>query len=92
MKTRQKKIADKIAQMPISFKATYKRATEGKSLRACINAQCQECCYYQIQEVRNCTSFTCPLYAVRPYQLPQGSLEDQDTPPESTYSAKERGR
>jgi hypothetical protein len=65
------KIAERRAQMPRSYRATYDRAVKGKSLRAAINAQCLECVCWITKEVRFCTDLACPLYAVRPYQLPQ---------------------
>lgn len=70
---RQKKIAERRAQMPRAYRATYNRAVKGKSLRAAINAQCLECVCWQRDEVRNCTDLACPLYAVRPYQRSQNS-------------------
>lgn len=65
---RQEQIAERRAQMPRSYRATYDRAVEGKSLRAAINSFCLECVCWQIDEVRKCTDLACPLYAVRPYQ------------------------
>ena len=65
---RQQRIAERKAQMPRAYKATYDKAVKGKSLRAAINAQCLECVCWQIDEVRNCTDLGCPLYTVRPYQ------------------------
>ena len=58
----------KLAQIPKAYRANYKKAIHGKSLRACVNAQCLECVCWQIKEIRLCTSLACPLYAVRPYQ------------------------
>lgn len=65
---RQEKIAERRAQIPRSYRATYDRAVKGKSLRAAINAQCLECCMWQRKEVTLCTDLACPLFAVRPYQ------------------------
>jgi len=72
---RQAQIAERRAQMPRAYRATYNRAVKGKSLRAAINAQCLECVCWQRDEVRNCTDLACPLYAVRPYQIPQNGRE-----------------
>jgi hypothetical protein len=66
---RQDRIADRLAAMPRKYRAVYKRAVKGKSLRSAVNAQCLECCYWQSREVTLCTDLACPLYAVRPYRL-----------------------
>ncbi len=40
------------------------------SLRLAVNAMCFDCMGRSkvIEDIRNCTSKTCPLYNVRPYQ------------------------
>ncbi len=86
MRTREEQIAERREQMPRSFRATYKKALTGKSLRSAINAQCSECVCWITKEVRLCTDLACPLYAVRPYQLPQNGRDGQDTEPESKNS------
>ncbi|MCK5611861.1 hypothetical protein KAR91_58870 [Candidatus Pacearchaeota archaeon] len=83
---RKKKIAERLEQMPRSYRANYNRAVKGKSLRAAINAQCLECVQWQRMEVRLCTDLACPLYTVRPYQSSQNGRDGQDTEPESTNS------
>jgi len=81
---RERKIAERLGQMPSKYRATYRRAVQGKSLRACVNAQCLECCGWQSVEVTLCTDLGCPLYAVRPYQHRSGSGRDGHfTAPES---------
>ena len=65
---REEKIAERRAQIPRSYIATYDRAVKGKSLRAAVNSFCIACTGYQREEVRLCTAVACPLYAVRPYQ------------------------
>ena len=72
---RQEKIAIRHAQIPRAYRATYNRAVKGRSLRAAINAQCLECVCWQRKEVALCTDLACPLYAVRPYQLPQNGRD-----------------
>ncbi|HIJ72228.1 MAG TPA: hypothetical protein HPP87_12865 [Planctomycetes bacterium] len=67
-KKRRAKIAQRRAQMPRKYRRTYDRAVSGKSLRACVDSFCLECCGWKSQEVSLCTSLACPLYAVRPYQ------------------------
>lgn len=72
---RQAKIAERRVQIPRAYKATYDKAIKGKSLRAAINAQCLECVCWQRKEITLCTDLACPLYAVRPYQIPQNGHE-----------------
>jgi hypothetical protein len=76
MMNREQQIAERLRQMPPKYRATYRRAVEGKSLRACVNSQCLECCGWERAEVGACTDSGCPLYAVRPYQDGSGSGQD----------------
>ena len=69
-------IAERLRQMPPKYRETYRRAVKGRSLRACINAQCLECCSWQSGEVARCSDCGCPLHSVRPYQ--NGSRSRQD--------------
>jgi len=83
-------IAERRAQMPRAYRATYDRAVGGKSLRAAINSFCLECVCWQIQEIRDCTDIACPLYAVRPYQeFPQSGHDGHSGWPESTKSMRD---
>ena len=89
---RQKKIEERRAQIPCAYRATYDKAVKGKSPRAAINAQCQECVCWQIEEIRNCTDLACPLYTVRPYQkISQNAREGRSAQPESKKS-REQGK
>jgi len=86
---RQEKIAERRAQIPKLYRATYDKAIGGKSLRAAINAFCLECVCWQIEEIRKCTDLACPLYAVRPYQrISQSASEGRSAPPESKNSER----
>lgn len=67
---RKAQIAERLRQMPPKYRPTYRRAIKGRSLRACVNAQCLECCGWQSREVAECMDLGCPLFAVRPYQAP----------------------
>jgi len=40
----------------------------GNSKAAAIKAKCLDCCCWQPNEVRQCTSVTCPLWRYRPFQ------------------------
>lgn len=65
---RKKKIAEHLKEMPPIYRATYKKAVAGKSLRATVNSFCAECTMWQREEVRRCTSLACQLYPYRPYR------------------------
>jgi len=89
MKSRDGQVAERLRDMPPKYQATYRRAVKGRSLRACINAQCLECCGYQSVEVAACTDCGCPLWSVRPYRsvgsAPDGQFSDAE-------SVQQRGR
>ena len=73
---RQKHIAERRAQMPQKYRATYDKAVSGKSLRAAINSFCLEGVCWQTKEIRLCTDLACPLWKVRTYQdVPQNARE-----------------
>ena len=61
-------VAERLGQMPKSYRATYRKAVAGNSLRAAVNSFCLECVGWRVEEIRHCTDLGCPLYAVRPYQ------------------------
>ena len=88
MTSREAQIAERRKQMPRAYRRTYDRAVRGSSLRACINAQCLECCGWQRVEVAACTDLGCPLYAVRPYQSSQNPHEGRFNDAESKKAAK----
>lgn len=75
---RQRQIEERRMAMPRKYRRLYDRAVKGKSLRACINAQCLECVYWQSREVTLCTDLGCPLYAVHPYQDSSGNARQRD--------------
>ena len=68
MNGREEQIAERLRLIPPKYRATHRRAVAGKSFRACINAQCLECCSWQSREVTLCTDLGCPLWSVRPYR------------------------
>ena len=39
-----------------------------KSFIRAIKAKCLDCCCWQREEVRNCQSYACPLWNLRPFQ------------------------
>ncbi len=48
--------------------AVFRKAYEGESLRAAIDAKCLECTSCDIKAIRECAGTACPLLSVRPYQ------------------------
>ena len=42
---------------------------EAGSLRSAVKLKCLECSSYQVEEIRLCTVWACPLHSVRPYQV-----------------------
>lgn len=49
------------------YKKQYIKAMTTNSLRAAVNSKCLDCCCWQSNEVKECTSVECPLYNYRPY-------------------------
>ena len=72
---KQDEIKEWIARMPKIYRAAFRKAMKGKSLRAAINAKCQDCCNWQREEIKNCAIETCSLWYFRPYS---GSKVPQD--------------
>jgi len=79
--------AKEIASAPESYRGILKRAYSGDAPpRQAIKAFCLHCVGYLRAEVRDCTSWACPLHPYRPYQageegenVPEGSeLASQD--------------
>ena len=58
--------ADRLRQIPVSMRPTYRRALGGRSLRAAVNAFCHECCGWDRGEVARCSAPACPLHGYRP--------------------------
>lgn len=61
-------VARRLRDMPVNYQKTYKKAMQGKGLRAAVKAQCCECVNWKRDEVTACTDQGCPLYPYRPYQ------------------------
>jgi len=83
---RAEKIARHRADMPRIYQATYDKAVSSKSLRATVNSFCAECCMWQREEVRLCTSLACPLWPYRPYR---NKPKKTDKPEISSKNASE---
>ena len=67
--------------VPMRYRATYKRALSGKSPKAAIKAHCLMCCGWQLKEVKLCTAPHCPLYPLsRRYFRLQKGLDEERRP------------
>jgi len=87
---RQEKIAERRADTPKVYRASYDRAVSGRSLRAAVNSFCIQCVMYQREEVRLCTSLACGLWPYRPYQgSSKNTSEGSDFGAESKNSGNE---
>jgi hypothetical protein len=60
-----------------AFRRTWDRAVSKKSMRAAVDAKCQDCMNWQISEIKQCDIITCPLWQYRP-------LQDKDSKREET--------
>lgn len=68
-KARQARAAKAQAGIKLTKRNVVEIWLEDKfSLRKSINAKCYDCSCEQIEEIRNCTAKSCPLWNVRPYQ------------------------
>ncbi|MEM5296947.1 hypothetical protein VSR82_21775 [Burkholderia sp. JPY481] len=68
--------ARELAQTSIMYRGVKERAfAGGASPRQAIKAFCLYCMGDLRAEVRDCTSYACPLHAYRPYQTDPGPEE-----------------
>jgi len=68
-KARQARAAKAQAGIKLTKRNVVEIWSEDKlSLRKSINAKCFDCSGSQIEEVKQCTVKSCPLWLVRPYQ------------------------
>lgn len=77
MSTREEQIAAQRKHLPDHAVGVYDKAMSGKSLRACINARCVDCCGWSKSEVTKCPAMSCPLWHVRPYQVRQKRISGE---------------
>lgn len=62
------KIADRLLEMPVSYRIRYLRAMKGRNPTLAIQAFCRECTGWARAESENCTAPACPLYPYRPQE------------------------
>jgi hypothetical protein len=85
-------LAKRVGAVPPLYRAGYLRALEGKvSPRQAIKSKCLDCCAWQREEVRLCTVRGCPLWPLRPFQVPRRRGSPAETPVEGAgVSSKPR--
>lgn len=67
-------VAKRIAEAPESSKKCLSRAFFGSaSPRQAIKAQCLACVGFDRDSIKNCSGYSCPLWAYRPYQILEGA-------------------
>lgn len=75
---RQARVAKVLSAAPESVKGCLNRAFSGSGGRAnAIKAFCLTCVGYDRQEVKNCSSFGCPLWEYRPFRDRTGEVEEE---------------
>ncbi len=68
--SRDEVIERRIAEAPVLHLKLMTRAYAGKAGKAdAIKATCLHCVGFDIQAVRNCTGYSCPMWSYRPYQV-----------------------
>ena len=73
MTTRDETVTKRMSEVPQSAKNSLKMAYEGTGGRKnAVKAMCLHCTGFDRETVRNCTGFSCPLWAWRPFQAKTG--------------------
>ena len=72
---REERVTKAIDEASPLYRPVLQKAYAGVAPpRSAIKAQCLHCVGYIRDDVTHCTSFACPLWAYRPYQI-KGSKE-----------------
>jgi len=58
-----------------AFRRTWDKAVGKKSMRAAVDAKCQDCMCWQQAEVKRCDIITCPLWQYRPLRDKESGRE-----------------
>ena len=67
--TREERVAETLKNAPASAKMILGRAFGGQSSpRQAIKAKCLECLDFDRKGIADCTGYSCPLWAYRPFQ------------------------
>lgn len=62
---------------PESTRSCHSRAYSGSKANA-VKAKCLDCTLNNRDEIKFCAVQTCPLWSVRPYQVKEEGLDDED--------------
>lgn len=65
--------------IPIDYRGLYQSVMQGKaSPRQVIKARCQQCVAYEqvVERVRECRSYICPNWLMRPYQEKRNAVNE----------------
>ena len=77
------KALEAIAEDAPSKVGVFRKAYGTNSLRKAITAKCLECAAFSTRDIRECASTICPLWNVRPYQVPRKSNSFENARAES---------
>ena len=86
--TCEEQIQQRLDQMPVSCRCTYKKAIKKKSMRATLNSFCLERVGYLRAEITACIDKACPLWAYRPYSFSDKAQMRRFSGAESTNAAQ----
>ena len=79
--TRNERIELVLQESPESAKGTLREAFSGSaSPRKAIKAQCLVCVGYDRAAIRDCTGYSCPLWAYRPFQTHEPITNERPSP------------
>lgn len=67
IETERARVLAEVSRHLPSARSHFEAAFAGKSRKAAVTAFCVQCVGYDRDEVRNCTSWACPLFPYRPY-------------------------
>ena len=76
---RQQRVQFMVKDASAKYRRTMQRAFDGKaSPREAIKAHCLVCVGYVREHIAQCTGYSCPLWAFRPFQDGQEDPEAED--------------
>jgi hypothetical protein len=68
MSARDQRVAKMLSEAPPRWRGILERAYGGSGGRTnAITAMCLHCTGYDVETVRTCTGYSCPLWQYRPY-------------------------
>jgi len=54
-----------LKSMPTRYRSMFREAYTKRSLESAVHCFCLSCINFQVEEIKKCTSLTCPLYEYR---------------------------